>query len=88
MFEVLAAAPPGPSADVGLIDIDRSQDVPARVAHVVRFDHPVGGNLPLVTEVPLHHVSDLHVRRNADVAALRREDRGARERIAVLPFNV
>ena len=67
---VLAAAPPGPSAvSYGLIDINRAQDVPARVTHVVGFDHPVVGNLPLVTEVPLHHASDRHVPRNADVGA-------------------
>ena len=68
----------------GLIDIYGSQDMPARVTHVVQFDHPVGGDLPLVTEVPRHHGSHRHVPRNGDVGALRREDRGARERIACL----
>ena len=68
----------------GLVDIHRAQDMPARVTHVVRFDHPVGGNLPLVTEVPHHYASDRHVPRNGDVGPLRREDRVARERIAYL----
>ena len=58
--------------------------MPAGVAQVVGLHHPVGGNLPLVTEVPLHHVSDLQVGRNADVSALRGEDRGAGERVAGL----
>ena len=68
----------------GLVDINRAQDMPARVAHVVRFDHPVAGNLPLVTEVPHHHASDRQVPGNGDIGPLRREDRVAGERIAHL----
>jgi len=68
----------------GLVDIDRAEDMPTGVAHVVRFDHPVAGNLALVTEVPHHHASDRQVPGNGDVGPLRREDRVAGERIACL----
>src|ERR1035441_634525 len=38
-----------------VVDVNRSPNVPAGIPEVVRRHQPVGGELALVAEIPLHH---------------------------------